>query len=195
MRRRLAASHARWESMKSAIRVAVHFLLLIGALVVAGAGDASAQSASAPPPLSVSGWRYEKGQSDMHLFHCELAKCGTNSKVSYRLYAPGNPMTLQQYRDSQQQLVGALEQRTPGLKVTILGVDGDKGTGVPRLYKARRLMVAPGGQREYVASGLMFGSRASASLISSSQDEKASNDNYAQFAVALTMLVQTPSTR
>jgi hypothetical protein len=39
----------------------------------------------------------------------------------------------------------------------------------------------------------MFGSGASASLISSSQDKKASSDNYSQFAIALTMLVQKPT--
>jgi hypothetical protein len=180
--------------MKSAFRVAAGSLLLTGALMFAGAGDVSAQ-ATAGPPVAVSGWRYEKGQSDLHLFHCEQPKCGTNSKVSYKILAPGNPMTLEQYRDSQQQVAKALEQRTPGLKVTILGVDGDKGSGLPRLYKARRQMTAPNGQKEYVVSGLMFGSRASASLISSSQEEKASNDNYAQFVLAMMMLVQTPAKR
>ena len=179
--------------MKSAFRVAVGSLLLMGALVFAG--DASAQGATAGPPVAVSGWRYEKGQSDLHLFHCEQPKCGTNSKVSYKILAPGNPMTLEQYRDSQQQVAKALEQRTPGLKVTILGVDGDKGSGLPRLYKARRQMTAPSGQTEYVVSGLMFGSRASASLISSSQQEKSSNDNYAQFVLAMMMFVQTPAKR
>lgn len=178
--------------MKSAFRIAVGCLLLLGPLVFAG--DVSAQ-ATTPPPVAVSGWRYEKGQSDLQLFHCEQPKCGMNSKVSYRIFAPGNPMTLEQYRDSQQQVAKALEQRTPGLKVTILGVDGDKGTGVPRMYKARRRMTAPNGQTEYVVSGLMFGSLASASLISSSQEEKASNDNYAQFLLATMMLVQTPAKR
>ena len=84
--------------MKSAFRVAAGSLLLTGALTFAGAGDVSAQ-ATAGPPVSVSGWRYEKGQSDLHLFHCEQPKCGTNSKVSYKILAPGNPMTLEQYRE------------------------------------------------------------------------------------------------
>jgi hypothetical protein len=174
--------------MRSAIRIAVGLLLVIGSQVVAG--NVSAQSG---PPVAVSGWRYEKGQSDLHLFHCEQAACSPKSRVSYRIYAPGNPMTLDQYRDSQQQVAKALEQRTPGLKVAILRVDGDKGAGVPRLYKAQRQMTAPDGKNEYVVSGLMFGSGASASLISSSQDKKASSDNYSQFAIALTMLVQKPT--
>ena len=66
--------------------------------------------------------------------------------MSYKILAAGNPMTLEQYRDSQQQVATALEQRTPGLRVTILGIDGDKGSGVPRLYKARRQMTAANGQ-------------------------------------------------
>jgi hypothetical protein len=175
--------------------------LLLGAvLAVANVSGVSAQSPVAPsaaqaPPLAVSGWRYEKGESDLHVFHCDQAKCGANSRVSYRLYAPGKPMTLDQFRDSQEQVVKALEQRTPGLKATILGIDGDKGTTLPRLYKVRRLTVAPSGKNEYVVSGMMFGSRASASLISSSREEKASNDNYAQFVLAMMMLVQTPASR
>jgi len=180
--------------MKSVIRVAVGLGLLMGCLVFAGAGDVAAQAA-AGPPLAVSGWRYEKGKSDLHLFHCEQPKCGTNSKVSYRIYAPGNAMTLEQYRDSQRQLATALEQRKPGLKVTLLGVEGDKASGLPRLYKARRQMTATNGQTEFVVSGLMFGSRGSASLISSSQEEKASNANYALFQLSMMSLIETPAKR
>ena len=174
------------------------------ALVVAGIGAASAQSSAQPssappsaaqrPPAAVSGWRYERGASDMHIYHCEQAACGAGSKVSYRLYAPGKAMTLAEFRDSQEKVVKALEQRTPGSKATIIGIDGDKGTTPPLMYKARRLMVAPNGSSEYVASGLMFGARASASLISSAREEKASNDNYAKFAPAV-MLVLAPTTR
>ena len=180
--------------MKSAIRTGIGSLLLTGALTFASSGDVAAQG-TAGPPVAVSGWRYEKGQSDLHLFHCEQPKCGTNSKVSYKILAPGNPMTLEQYRDSQQQVAKALEQRTPGLKVTILGVDGDKGSALPRLYKARRQMTAPDGQKEYVVSGLMFGSRASASLISSAQEEKTSSANYALFQLSMMMLIETPAKR
>jgi hypothetical protein len=181
--------------MKSAIRVAVGSGLLMGALMFAAAGDVSAQAAAAGPPVAISGWRYEKGQSDLHLYHCEQPKCGTNSKVSYRIYAPGNPTTLEQYRTSQRQLATALEQRKPGLKVTLLGVEGDKASGLPRLYKARRQMTAANGQNEFVVSGLMFGSRASASLISSSQEEKSSSANYALFQLSMMTLIATPAKR
>jgi hypothetical protein len=115
--------------------------------------------------------------------------------VSYRIYAPGNPTTLEQYRTSQQQLATALEQRKPGLKVTLLGVEGDKASGLPRLYKARRQMTAANGQNEFVVSGLMFGSRASASLISSSQEEKSSSANYALFQLSMMTLIATPAKR
>ncbi|WP_338690709.1 hypothetical protein V5279_29770 [Bradyrhizobium sp. 26S5] len=94
-------------------------------------------------------------------------------------------MTLEQFRDSQDQIIKALQQRTPGQRITIIGVDGDKGTAVPRMFRARRLTVTPNGASEYQVNGLLFGARASASLISSARDEKASNDNYAKFMVAL----------
>lgn len=192
--------------MKSAVvvfsgidRVLIRSVLLAGALAAA-IGSGSAQPLPAPPsatprpPVAVSGWRYERGDSDVHIFHCEQSGCGAGSKVSYRFYAPGNLMTLEQFRGDQQQIVKALEQRTPGLRMTIMGIDGDSGTAVPRLFKARRLAVAPSGVSEYQVSGFLFGAAASASLISSSRDEKASNANYALFAVAV-MLVLVPKTR
>ncbi|OKO76707.1 hypothetical protein AC628_17410 [Bradyrhizobium sp. NAS96.2] len=141
----------------------------------------------------MSGWRYER-RADTHLFRCEQPQCGAGSKVSYRFYTGGNQMTLDQFRDSQNQVINALEQRTPGQRITLLGVDGDKGTAVPRMYKARRLTVTPGGASEYQVNGLMLGAQGSASLISSARDEKASNDNYAKFAAAV-KLVLAPKTR
>ena len=175
-------------------------LLLVSMVAIVGIGEVSAQSAPAAPvlsvgpPVSVSGWRYQRSGSDAHIFHCEQPSCGFGSKVSYRLYAPGNAMTMEQFRDEQDKIVKALEQRTPGEKITIVGVDGDKGSAVPRMFQARRLKVAPDGKREYQVSGMLFGARANASLISSSLTEKIGNANYAQFAAGV-MLVLTPKTR
>lgn len=138
-----------------------------------------------PPPVAVKGWRHERSGADGHVFHCEQPSCGAGSKVSYRLYPAGNAMTLDQFRDSQDQIVKALEKRTPGQRISILGVDGDKGTAVPRAFRARRLTITQAGAREYQVNGLLFGAGASASLISSASSEKVSNDNYAKFALAL----------
>ena len=142
----------------------------------------------------MSGWRYEQKGADTHIFHCEQASCGAGSKVSYRVYSAGNPMTLEQFRASQDQIITALQQRKPDQKITLLGVDGTKGTALPRMYRARRLTVTPDGVSEYQVNGLLFGTRASASLISSARDEKVSNDNYAKF-VAAAMLVLAPKSR
>jgi len=184
----------------SSVDRALAAALLLAATVVAGIGEVSAQSpAAAPvlsvgPPVSVSGWRYQRSGSDAHIFHCEQPSCGFGSKVSYRLFAPGNAMTMEQFSVEQDKIVQALEQRTPGEKITIVGVDGDKGSAVPRMFQARRLKVAPDGKREYQVSGMLFGARANASLISSSLTEKIGNANYAQFAAGV-MLVLTPKTR
>ena len=56
-------------------------------------------------------------------------------------------------------------------------------------------MTAANGESEFVVSGLMFGSRGSASLISSSQEEKASNANYALFQLSMMNLIETPAKR
>jgi hypothetical protein len=165
--------------------------LSLALLTAAGIGGASAQSAPPPPsanepsPVAMNGWRYEHSGADTHVFRCDQPSCGAGSKVSYRLYPAGNSMTLDQFRESQGQIVKALQQRTPGQQITILGVDGDKGTAVPRMFRARRLTVKSDGVNEYQVNGLLFGAKASASLISSARDEKASKDNYAKFMLAL----------
>lgn len=128
------------------------------------------------------------------MFRCTQSSCGAGSKVSYRYYIGGKQMTLDQFRAGQEQIIKALEQRTPGQRITLLGVDGDKGTATPRMFNARRLTVTADGASEYQVSGLLIGGQGSASLISSARDEKASNDNYAKFAAAA-KLVLAPKTR
>jgi hypothetical protein len=57
------------------------------------------------------------------------------------------------------------------------------------MFEARRKTVAAGGASEYVVSGMLFGAKAAASVISTAQDEKMSNDNFALFAVAVMLFV------
>jgi hypothetical protein len=183
---------AEMVQMKSALR-----LVLLIATLLAGIAGVSAQTlfvsptGKDKPPVAVSGWRYEKAPNDVHMFICEQASCIPGSKVSYRFYPAGDSMTLEAFRSSQQQVAKALEQRSPGQRITILGVEGDSGTAVPRMFKARRKTVAADGSSEYVVSGMLFGSKAAASVISSSRDEKASNDNFALFAVAVMLFVSS----
>ncbi len=112
--------------------------------------------------LRSSGWRYER-RADTHLFHCEQPQCGAGSKVSYRYYTGGNQMTLDQFRDSQNQIVKALEQRSPGQKITLLGVDGDKGGAGPAHVQGAapdrdvRRCQRVSGQRRAVWCGQGFG--------------------------------------
>jgi hypothetical protein len=173
-----------WSVFSSVDRALACALLLLSVVAVAGTGEVAAQSVPAAPvlsvgpPVSVSGWRYQRSGSD----------------VSYRLFAPGNSMTMEQFRGEQDKIVKALEERTPGEKITIVGVDGDQGSAVPRKFQARRLKVAADGVREYQVSGMLFGARANASLISSSRNETTGNANYAQFAAGV-MLLLTPKTR
>ncbi|WP_244422353.1 hypothetical protein [Bradyrhizobium sp. ORS 285] len=186
-------------SMLPLTRRAPRWLLLSALLaVIPGVGAARAETpAAAPPaaaaPFSVSGWKPQRPNgTDVTFFLCDDAKCGPGSKVSYRLYPPNTTMTIEQFRASQEQTVKLLDQRVPGQTTTILGVDGDKGTKLPRVFRVRRLKVAPDGTKEYQVSGVLFGLKGSASLISSADSEKGSTTNFAQFAIPVMVLLGLP---
>ncbi|MGY3453474.1 hypothetical protein [Bradyrhizobium sp. USDA 4353] len=183
-------------------RLALRFLLLSLSLsAVTGLGGVRAETPAAPPsaaaaPFAVSGWKPQRPNgTDVTFFLCEDAKCSPGSKVSYRLYPPNTTMTIEQFRASQEQTIKPLDQRVPGQTTTILGVDGDKGTGVPRVFRVRRLKVAPDGTKEYQVSGVLFGVKGSASLISSADSEKGSTGNFAQFATPVMVLLGSPPRR
>ncbi|MBR0993383.1 hypothetical protein JQ580_21930 [Bradyrhizobium japonicum] len=163
--------------------------MLAGGNAFAQSSTSAPQSAAQRPPVSVRGWRYELRPNDVHMFLCEQPACAAQSRVSYRLYPPGTAMTLEQFREEQAQIVKVLEQRTPGQKISILGIDGDSGTAVPRMFKARRVMVKPDGTREYQVSGWFIGARGAASVISSAPGNKAGDNNFAQFAAAVMLLL------
>ena len=62
------------------------------------------------PPVSIGpGWRYERRPPDIHMFHCQQDSCDRSSRVSYRIYAPDNTVTLQRFRHEQETLIRALE--------------------------------------------------------------------------------------
>ncbi|GLH81991.1 hypothetical protein SSBR45G_69000 [Bradyrhizobium sp. SSBR45G] len=155
--------------------------------------SATPSPAAPPQPFSVSGWRSQRPSgTDVTFFICEDTKCGPGSKVSYRLYAPDTTMTIEQFRASQEQTVKILDQRVPGQTTTILGVEGDKGTNLPRVFRARRLKVAADGSREYQVSGMLFGLKASASLISTAGGEASSTTNFALFAIPVLAMLGLP---
>jgi hypothetical protein len=171
-------------------------ILALAAAVGQGAvGSVAAQPASTDgPPVAVGGWAYERGAADVHLFQCNATACAPGSRVSYRFYPPGTTMPVNQFRSEQEMIAKALQSRAPsGTKITILAIEGDDGTSLPRMYKARRLTIAPNGTKEYVHSGLLVGEHASVSLISSSFDEKAAEANYSTYGVALLLTIQKPT--
>jgi hypothetical protein len=90
-------------------RAFARFLLLVIAST-AGIGGVSAQTIFVSPtgkdrpPVSVSGWRYEQVPNDVHMFLCEQASCIPGSKVGYRFYAAGDPMTLEGFRKGQEEM-------------------------------------------------------------------------------------------
>src|SRR5262245_33247820 len=62
-------------------------------------GAAPVPSVAEMPPVAIGpDWSYEKRAPDVHMFQCRVARCSPPSRVSYRLYAPDNTMTLEQFR-------------------------------------------------------------------------------------------------
>jgi hypothetical protein len=179
------------------LRLSVLLRLLAIAVTIAAAGTVrltSVQAADEPkaggPPVIMDGWRYTKGANDVHLFDCDAAACVAGSRVSYRFYPAGTTMPLSQYRSEQEVVAKALQERAqPGTKIVIVAIEGDDTDSLPRMYKARRLTIRPDGSQEHVHSGLLMGGKASASLISSSSDEKAATEDYAQFALLLMLVI------
>ena len=167
-------------------------------VVAVAAGFESAQAEPGPspsdaPPVAMSGWRYDKGASDVHLFQCQEAACVPGSRVSYRFYPAGTTMSLAQYRGEQEAVIKALQQRAPqGTSIKIVAIEGEDVATLPRMFKTLRLTIAPDGSQEHVHSGLLMGEKASVSLISSSRDEKAANTSYTQYALALMLLIHQP---
>jgi hypothetical protein len=176
-------------------------IALVGLLLAAPVHGAVAESTiqigpSSPggPPVAVGpDWRYERRGADVHMFICEQQSCDRSSRVSYRLYVRNDTMTLAAYRREQETVVKALQERAPpGTQIAILSIEGDDGASFPRMYKAKRLMTLPDGRKEYVISSLLLGQGSSASLISSSLDQKATDANHAVFALAVMLLVNRP---
>ena len=111
------------------------WLLFAAAVFACVPAAASAQSTIqvGPPPGNVErrasgcdgpGWRYERRPPDVHMFLCQQDSCDRSSRVSYRLYAPDNTMTLERFRREQETVAKALEQRAPaGARIAILGIE------------------------------------------------------------------------
>src|SRR5262245_33255243 len=114
------------------------------------------ESSADQPPVGLAGWSYEKRTADVHMFTCRQADCVPQSRVSYRLYAPDNTTTLEQFRAQQQQVVKALQERAPaGTRIEVLDVTGDEGANTPRMFTSRRLITAANGAKEFVSSSVL----------------------------------------
>jgi hypothetical protein len=146
--------------------------------------------AEAPPVAVGPDWRYQKEANDLYMFHCQNARCVPPSRVSYRLYAPDNALTLPRFRQQQETVVKALQERAPpGTQIKILETTGDEGTGPRRMFVSQRLISHPDGRQEFISSTVLLGTKYSASLISSSPDQKAVKANQAVFALAVMLFI------
>src|SRR5262245_55703084 len=177
------------------ISVLAFAAVLVGNAAAQQKPSAQARSSADEPPVAIGpDWRYVKRSadvgSDIHVFHCQQSQCAPPSVVSYRLYAPNNTITLEQFRREQEETVKALEQRAgPGARITILDIKGDAGRRLPRMFVGRRLTEQPNGTREFTVRSTLLGASHSATLISTSRDEKAADANHAMFVMAVMLFI------
>src|SRR5262249_6081430 len=124
------ADHHGW---RMAMRTVASVLTLT--IILAGSAAAQAPPSDTPPVAVGSDWRYEKRSAegaDLHQFWCQQPGCGPHSAVSYRIYAPHAPMTLEQYQQDQDRILRVLQERAaPGTKITLLDATGDAGGKLP----------------------------------------------------------------
>jgi hypothetical protein len=187
--------------ISSSVRAFLVTVALISALARTGFSQETAQPnqpgiaphppAAEMPPVAVGpDWSYEKRGQDVHMFLCRHARCAPPSRVSYRLYAPNSTMTLEQFRRDQEHVVKALQERAPeGTRIEILEITGDEGSGPSKMFTSRRRVTLRDGNKEFVSSSMLLGTRYSASLISSSLSEEASRGNHAIFVMGVMLFI------
>jgi hypothetical protein len=161
-------------------RAIVRILVLFTALTIAGAGGVSAQPSASiqAQPIELGGWSTIKGPNDLHVYVCDHPGCAPESKVSFLVY-PGSAIAPGQFRLQREMAAELLQERTaPCALVGALAL-GD----APK--PMRCVATAPDGAKNYDTVGIVNGSNWSASLISTSRDEAASEASYRQFEAAL----------
>jgi uncharacterized protein YfaP (DUF2135 family) len=163
-------------------RFALAAATLVVLLSVAGVAAQSLDLGDAP--VAIDGWRSIKGPNDQHIYVCDHPDCAPHSKVSVLLYA-GSAITPGQLR-RQREAVAELPQERSA-RCTFAHRALVPGAPTPM----RCVATAPDGSKSYDTGGIISGPNLSASLMSSSRDETASEANYVQFEAALKAVVNS----
>jgi hypothetical protein len=160
---------------------------------------AAAPSPAEKPPVAIDGWLYEKRVIEGAIFHqffCRKLGCGRHPAVSYRIYPPSPPMTMEKFRENQTTILAGLrKQAAPGTQITQLDITGEGSGRIPQWFAVRRLTASPNSPRSYRVSSTLLGRAYSATLISTSQDEQAAIDNHKAFFDALQIFINGPVRR
>ena len=167
-------------AMAAATLVVLHFVA--GAAAQSPAHRVSSDLGEAP--VAIGGWRHIKGPNDLSVYLCDHPDCAQGSKASFILYPPGAifPGQLHRQRDTVGEILQ--ERFAPCKFVDEPSFGGAQGP-------MHCVAAATDGTKTYDATGTINGSSLSASLISSSGDEAASEANYRQFEAALKTVVNS----
>jgi hypothetical protein len=169
-------------AMAAATLLVLHFVA--GAAAQSSANNVSSDLGEVP--VAIDGWRHFNGPNDLHVYLCDHPGCAPGSKVSFLLYPPGAifPGMLRRQRDTVGEMLQ--ERSAPCTLVDGISLLLSRAPGPMHC-----IATAPDGTRTYDATGIIDGLNLSASLISSSRDEAASEANYGQFGAALKTLTNS----
>jgi hypothetical protein len=165
-------------------RFAMAAATLVVLLSVAGAAAQSAADRGSDlgaAPVAIDGWRYVKRPSDLHVYLCNHPGCATGSRASFISYPAGAafPGQLRRQLDAMREM---LQERLAPCTLVFDGISLPLSR-VPGPMHC--VATAVDGTKTYDAMGIINGSNLSVSLISSSNDQTASDANYRQFEAAL----------
>ena len=162
-------------------------VLFLSLLVCLSPASSWAQSASnADPPVAVGGFAYQLvGDGTIHMNICQQEQCVPGSKVSYRLLAPTNDYSFEEFKQTQEMVRSRLLSQLP--EGTAIRIGEPERTENERFttFTITREMTLPDGTQSITKSAILFAKEGSISLISSSESKKAAEANSALFMMAL----------
>jgi hypothetical protein len=146
----------------------------------------------AKPPFAVGGFRYQHMPPNTHMNICEAAACTPGSQVSYILFAPSPPPSLERYKAQRKAISEALRKSRAAAGATVaFSTPKQSKDKLFTIFMVRRVETYPDGRRVVFLSQQLYSARFTADIISSSPSEEAAKKNLDLFMLPIMMTAVT----
>lgn len=140
------------------------------------------------PPFTVSGWRYQLMNNNIHMHICASSLCEPGSKVSYVVMPPMKNAPFEQFKGRCETIARVLRQKaTAGTRIEC-GEPEKIEDKLYRIFKVKREEIAPDGKRTVTLSQLVMADRVAFDFISSASTLKKAEEHVAPFMLAGMMI-------